>query len=83
MNPQVTAALGTYLRGVLAAGLTAILTVLTTAGHFPSDRKEWLGVLWAVVLAVLPVIINYLNPNDKRYGKGTAAAASLTPVSQP
>ena len=69
MNRKVLAALATYGRGVLAAGLTAVLTVFTTTGHFPSNGKEFGALLWAVLIAVLPVVINYLNPNDVRYGR--------------
>lgn len=62
------AAAGTYLRAVLAAALAAVLAVFTSTGHFPADGKEWLAVSWSVVLAVLPVVINALNPADPRYG---------------
>ncbi|HEY6796524.1 MAG TPA: hypothetical protein VI248_17755 [Kineosporiaceae bacterium] len=68
---KLSAAAGTYLRAVLAAALASVLTVFTTTGHFPSDGKEWLALLWAVLLAVLPVVINFLNPNDQRYGRGS------------
>ena len=65
------AALGTYLRALLAAALTAILAVFTSSGHLPESAKEWEAIAWAVLLAVLPVIINALNPKDTRYGIGT------------
>jgi hypothetical protein len=67
-SEQWLSALATYLRAFLAAALAALLAVFTATGHFPSDGKEWQALLWAVLLAVLPVIINFLNPNDKRYG---------------
>lgn len=65
------AALGTYVRALLTAALTAILAVFTSSGHFPSNGKEWGAVAWAVLLAVLPVVINALNPKDTRYGIGS------------
>jgi hypothetical protein len=65
------AAVGTYVRAVLAAALTALLAVFTSTGHFPDNGKEWLAVSWSVVLAVLPVVINALNPADSRYGRGS------------
>jgi hypothetical protein len=68
------AAAGTYLRAVLAAALTAVLAVFTSTGHFPADGKEWLAVSWSVVIAVLPVVINALNPADPRYGRGSQQA---------
>lgn len=65
------AAAGTYLRAVLAAALAAVLAVFTSTGHFPADGKEWLAVGWSVVIAILPVVINALNPGDARYGHGS------------
>jgi hypothetical protein len=65
------AALGTYVRALLAAALTAFLAVFTSSGHFPKGTKDWEAIAWAVLLAVLPVIINALNPKDTRYGIGT------------
>ncbi len=67
-------ALLTYLRALLAAALTALLAVFTASGHWPSGGKEWGALAWAVLLATIPVIINALNPNDPRYGRGSAGS---------
>jgi hypothetical protein len=76
-SEQWLSALVTYIRAFLAAALTALLAVFTATGHFPNDAKEWQALLWAVLLAVLPVAINFLNPNDQRYGS-TARTAPTT-----
>jgi hypothetical protein len=65
------AALFTYLRTLTVAVLSAVLAVFTTSGHFPLNGAEWKALAWAVLLAAIPVIINAINPNDSRYGKGS------------
>ena len=59
--------LNTIYGGWVKIFLTAILTMIISKGDlFAVTLKE---VVSAGVLAILPLIINYLNPNDKRYGK--------------
>ena len=69
-------ALLTYIRGLIATALAAALAVLTTSGHFPSNGTEWRALLWAVLVATVPVIIVALDPHDSRYGRGSTAEAA-------
>jgi hypothetical protein len=63
---KITAAqkamLASYARSVLGA---AVATYAAT-----SDVKASLNSLWA---AALPVVLRYLNPADKAFGKGAEA----------
>lgn len=65
MNAQVKAVLASWVKVFLAAVLTAWLAGLTSGGAI-----DWRALLIAGAVAVLPVIINWLNPNDNRYGRG-------------
>lgn len=64
---KITAAqkamLASYARSVLGA---AVATYAAT-----SDVKASLNSLWA---AALPVVLRYLNPADKAFGKGSDEA---------
>jgi hypothetical protein len=59
-------AIYSYLRALLATVLTAIFTV----GKLPLEftAQDWYGVLNAVWIAVIPVAIRWLNPNDTAFG---------------
>tara|TARA_R110000868_G_scaffold61428_2_gene186642 strand:+ start:422 stop:610 length:189 start_codon:yes stop_codon:yes gene_type:complete len=47
--------------------LSAILTMIMSKGDiYLVTLKECIS---AGIISVLPIIINYLNPHDKRYGK--------------
>jgi hypothetical protein len=47
--------------------LSAILTMVIAKGDiYLVTLKECIS---AGVISILPIIINYLNPNDTRYGK--------------
>jgi len=47
--------------------LSAILTMILAKGDIYSvTLKECIS---AGVISIIPIIINYLNPNDTRYGK--------------
>jgi len=47
--------------------LSAILTMIVVKNDIYSvTLKECLS---AGIISILPIIINYLNPNDTRYGK--------------
>jgi mannitol-specific phosphotransferase system IIBC component len=81
-SQQWHSALRTYLRAFLAAALSALLAVFTATGHFPNDAKEWQALIWAVLLAVLPVTINFLNRNDQRYGNTARTARTRRPRSR-
>jgi len=61
------AALISYARALLATVLTAIFTV----GKLPTDfsSQDWYGVANAVWIAVIPVVIRALDPNDLAFGR--------------
>ena len=61
-----TALLASYGRALLATVLTAIFAV----GKLPFEftAQDWYGVANAVWIAVIPVAIRYLNPNDEAFG---------------
>lgn len=61
------AALLSYARALLATVLTAIFTV----GKLPTDftAQDWWGVANAVWIAVIPVIIRWLDSNDPAFGR--------------
>ena len=47
--------------------LSAILTMIIAKGDvYLVSLKECIS---AGVISILPIVINYLNPNDTRYGK--------------
>ena len=54
---------GSFVKIALAAALGALGSYLATAEVHP--------LVVALTAAVLPVVINFLNPQDPRYGKGT------------
>lgn len=49
--------------------LASILTVIVSHGDIWTTN--WKEVLSAGIVSTLPVIINFLNPNDTRYGVGS------------
>lgn len=54
---------GSWLKIVL----TAILTMVVAKGNIYEVTLE--ECISAAVISVLPIIINWLNPHDPRYGK--------------
>lgn len=51
----------------LKVALTAILTMIVAKGNiYEVTLTECIS---AAVISILPIIINYLNPHDPRYGK--------------
>lgn len=54
-----------WLKVFVAAVLAGVLTATATGVW------DWRALLFAGLAAVLPVIINWLDPNDTRYGKGS------------
>ena len=62
MNKQI---LVSWLKVFLSSSLTLVV-VAGDIWHL--DFKQLLS---ASIVSTLPVIINFLNPNDTRYGKGS------------
>jgi hypothetical protein len=65
MSDQVINVVWSWLRVFLSAVLTYVL-----AGLAAGTSLDWKAVGIAGAVAVLPVIINWLNASDTRYGKG-------------
>ena len=63
--------LKSWLNVFFAAAISALLAILVTTGTIPTDGQTWLSILVAALIAVLPVIRNWLDPTDTRYGKGS------------
>lgn len=73
MSKQTKAMLKSWFNVFVSALITAVLVILTSNnGTIPLDGELWLGALISAVVAVLPVIKNYFDKSDTRYGKGAA-----------
>jgi hypothetical protein len=71
MSIQTKAMLRSWFNVFISALITAVLVVFTeNGGTIPVDGATWLAVLISAVVAVLPVIKNYFDTGDHRYGKG-------------
>ena len=71
MSNQTKAMLKSWFNVFISALITSVLVVLTeNGGTIPMDTQTWLAVLISAVVAVLPVIKNYFDTSDTRYGKG-------------
>ena len=66
MNDFLNTAVGSYLKAFLAIFLTLVLTQM--ASGLSILNLDWGIVLNGALVSFLPVIINALNPKDKRYG---------------
>lgn len=51
--------------------LVTVLTAVSTMGHVPSTKEDLILIAKAAALALLPVILRALNPNDPAYGIGS------------
>lgn len=72
MSHQTRAMLKSWLNVFVSALITAVLVILTSNnGTIPLDGELWLGALISAVVAVLPVIKNYFDTSDPRYGHVT------------
>ena len=71
MSKKTKAMLKSWANVFVAAVITALLTVLVDTGSLALDWKSIEAVLIAGLVAVLPVIKNYFDKNDPRYGKGS------------
>lgn len=60
-----------WLKVFGASVLTAFLMILTATQALPTSAEAWQGILIAGLVAVIPVIINWLDPSDTRYGRGS------------
>ena len=56
---QLLALLASYGRSILSAGITLYLAGFT-------DPKQ---LFWALIGAIVPVALRYMNPNDVAFGR--------------
>ena len=71
MSAQTKAMLKSWLNVFIAAAITALLTVLVDTGSLALDWQSVQAVIIAGLVAVLPVIKNYFDSSDTRYGRGS------------
>lgn len=57
---KIPPVVNSYLRAFLAAALAVVLTGSTS----------WQDMLKAGIVAILPPLIRWLNPNDPSFGRG-------------
>ena len=59
-----------YARALLATIITAIFAVSQAVGKLPFEfsAQDWYSIANAVWIAVIPVAIRFLNPNDPAFG---------------
>ena len=69
MSSKTKAMLKSWFNVFIAAAITALIVVL---GDGQITVEDLWYVLVAGIVAVLPVIKNYFDPSDPRYGKGAS-----------
>ena len=69
MSTQMKAMFKSWLNVFLSATIASLLALLTESGVDGLDMRALLAVLISGAVAGLPVIKNYLDNNDPRYGK--------------
>ena len=68
MGAFLAGPVGSWLRVFVATALTAFLADLAEGSGWVFD---WTAYLLAAVVALLPIVIAYLNTADPRFGKGS------------
>jgi branched-subunit amino acid transport protein len=69
MSQETKAMLKSWLNVFVAAVITALLVVVVDSQTLALDWKTVEAVLIAGLVAVLPVVKNYFDKNDPRYGR--------------
>ena len=69
MSQETKAIIRSWLNVFVASLITALIVVL---GDGAITVEDLWYVLVSAAVAVLPVIRNYFDPNDHRYGKGAS-----------
>jgi len=67
MQNFLNTAVGSYLKTFLSVVLTLVLTQLSSG--LSIFELDWGVIGNGALVSFLPVVINALNPKDKRYGK--------------
>lgn len=63
-----TALLASYARALLATALTAILTIDKSPLDFTGS--DWKLAANSIIIAIIPVVLRWLNPKDPAFGRG-------------
>lgn len=66
MNKQLKATLASWLRSFLAACVAQFIAIGGSAFDLNADGVK--SIVAAGLAAILPVILRWLNPNDKAFG---------------
>jgi len=69
MSQETKAMLKSWLNVFVAAVITALLVVVVDSQTLALDWKAVEAVIIAGLVAVLPVVKNYFDKNDPRYGR--------------
>jgi len=69
MSQETKAMLKSWLNVFVAAVITALLVVIVDSQTLALDWKAVEAVIIAGLVAVLPVVKNYFDKNDPRYGR--------------
>ena len=69
MSQETKAMLKSWLNVFVAAVITALLVVIVDTQTLALDWKTVEAVLIAGLVAVLPVVRNYFDKSDPRYGR--------------
>ena len=67
MNDFLNTAIGSWLK----VYITGVLMFIVANGGI--RNIDWITALEATLISTLPVLINYLNPKDTRYGSKNKA----------
>ena len=78
MSQQTKAMLKSWANVFMAAVITALTVVIVESGTLAIYWKTAEAILIAGLVAVLPVIKNYFDKSDTRYGKTDDRVASDT-----
>ena len=71
MSTKTKAMIKSWVNVFFAAVVTALLVVIVNTQTLALDWKTVEAILIAGLVAVLPVIRNYFDSSDTRYGKGS------------
>ena len=71
MSQQAKSMIKSWVNVFFAAVVTALLVVIVNTQTLAFDWKTVEAILIAGLVAVLPVIRNYFDTSDTRYGKGS------------
>ena len=74
MSQATKAMVWAWLRVFLAAGLAVLYAQVASGGL---AAVAWEPIVVAGLVSMLPVAINWLNPNDPRYGRHTPGDPAL------